>query len=438
MKISFKPDNISTEISTDESILTAALRNGINHLHACGGSARCSTCRIQVVSGLENCNPRNELELKLADTHNFSDDVRLACQTTITGNVDIRRLLVDIEDLKFSTLNHKKLGPIGSHRKVAILFADIQGFTPMSERMQSYDVMYVLNKYFDFAGKIINANGGEINNYIGDAFLAIFGLDDAGDEVFRAIKSGLEIQDNLITFAKTIEVNFNEEFKVRIGIHYGDAIIGMLGSRGTERLSVIGDTVNMAARVEAANKESDTFMLVSETAYEEVRDRVEVHDYIRVKLKGTSERSSLYEISKVIGDTNALKNLKTRVLEGTVWHRSFKSAEVLDKDKKVIQLFDKDLLIFRFGGELKVVQNNCPHMNLPLDAGQITDNGTILCPFHDSEFCIHTGEVKRWVENLPPMIPEKQAELMKGIKPVPIQLFQAQEIDGYIWISEPT
>ncbi|KRO89214.1 MAG: Rieske 2Fe-2S domain-containing protein [Paracoccaceae bacterium] len=438
MKISFKPDNISTEISTDESILTAALRNGINHLHACGGSARCSTCRIQVVSGLENCNPRNELELKLADTHNFSDDVRLACQTTITGNVDIRRLLVDIEDLKFSTLNHKKLGPIGSHRKVAILFADIQGFTPMSERMQSYDVMYVLNKYFDFAGKIINANGGEINNYIGDAFLAIFGLDDAGDEVFRAIKSGLEIQDNLITFAKTIEVNFNEEFKVRIGIHYGDAIIGMLGSRGTERLSVIGDTVNTAARVEAANKESDTFMLVSETAYEEVRDRVEVHDYIRVKLKGTSERSSLYEISKVIGDTNALKNLKTRVLEGTVWHRSFKSAEVLDKDKKVIQLFDKDLLIFRFGGELKVVQNNCPHMNLPLDAGQITDNGTILCPFHDSEFCIHTGEVKRWVENLPPMIPEKQAELMKGIKPVPIQLFQAQEIDGYIWISEPT
>ncbi|MDO7655121.1 MAG: Rieske 2Fe-2S domain-containing protein [Paracoccaceae bacterium] len=438
MKISFKPDNISTEISTDESILTAALRNGINHLHACGGSARCSTCRIQVVSGLENCNPRNELELKLADTHNFSDDVRLACQTTITGDVDIRRLLVDIEDLKFSTLNHKKLGPIGSHRKVAILFADIQGFTPMSERMQSYDVMYVLNKYFDFAGKIINANGGEINNYIGDAFLAIFGLDDAGDEVFRAIKSGLEIQDNLITFAKTIEVNFNEEFKVRIGIHYGDAIIGMLGSRGTERLSVIGDTVNTAARVEAANKESDTFMLVSETAYEEVRDRVEVHDYIRVKLKGTSERSSLYEISKVIGDTNALKNLKTRVLEGTVWHRSFKSAEVLDKDKKVIQLFDKDLLIFRFGGELKVVQNNCPHMNLPLDAGQITDNGTILCPFHDSEFCIHTGEVKRWVENLPPMIPEKQAELMKGIKPVPIQLFQAQEIDGYIWISEPT
>jgi len=438
MKISFKPDNISTEISTDESILTAALRNGINHLHACGGSARCSTCRIQVVSGLENCNPRNELELKLADTHNFSDDVRLACQTTITGNVDIRRLLVDIEDLKFSTLNHKKLGPIGSHRKVAILFADIQGFTPMSERMQSYDVMYVLNKYFDFAGKIINANGGEINNYIGDAFLAIFGLDDAGDEVFRAIKSGLEIQDNLITFAKTIEVNFNEEFKVRIGIHYGDAIIGMLGSRGTERLSVIGDTVNTAARVEAANKESDTFMLVSETAYEEVRDRVEVHDYIRVKLKGTSERSSLYEISKVIGDTNAHKNLKTRVLEGTVWHRSFKSAEVLDKDKKVIQLFDKDLLIFRFGGELKVVQNNCPHMNLPLDAGQITDNGTILCPFHDSEFCIHTGEVKRWVENLPPMIPEKQAELMKGIKPVPIQLFQAQEIDGYIWISEPT
>ena len=89
MKISFKPDKISTEISPDESILTAALRNGINHLHACGGSARCSTCRIQVVSGLENCNPRNELELKLADTHNFSDDVRLACQAKVHGAVEV-------------------------------------------------------------------------------------------------------------------------------------------------------------------------------------------------------------------------------------------------------------------------------------------------------------------------------------------------------------
>jgi class 3 adenylate cyclase len=359
-KLYFNPDAISTEVQDLESILTAALRNGIDHLHACGGSARCSTCRVQVLSGLENCSARNELELQLADRHHFSDDVRLACQTAITGDVHVRRLLVDNEDLKFSSVNLKKLGPIGSHRKVAILFADIQGFTPMSERMQSYDVMYVLNKYFDFAGQIINANGGEINNYIGDAFLAIFGLDDASDEVFRAIKAGLEIQDNLVTFAKTIETNFNEEFKVRIGINYGDVIIGMLGSRGTERLSVIGDTVNMAARVEAANKESDTFMLVSEVAYQEVKDRVEVHDYIRVKLKGTSERSSLYEISKVLGETNAIKSLKTRIFEGAVWHRSFKSAKILEKDKKVIQLFDKDLLLFRYNGELKLFKTIAP------------------------------------------------------------------------------
>ena len=108
--------------------------------------------------------------------------------------------------------------------------------------------MYLLNKYFDFAGDIVMSNGGAMNNYIGDAFLAVFGLDDTGDETFRAVKAGLEIQSKINEFSAQVEEDFDELFKVRIGIHYGEVIVGMLGCRGTERLSVIGDTVNMAAR----------------------------------------------------------------------------------------------------------------------------------------------------------------------------------------------
>ena len=95
----------------------------------------------------------------------------------------------------------------------AILFADIEDFTPLSERLASFDIMYLLNKYFDFAGNIVMRIGGEINNYIGDAFLAIFGLDAEGYETFRAVKAGLELRSELEDFANTVEENFDKDLK---------------------------------------------------------------------------------------------------------------------------------------------------------------------------------------------------------------------------------
>ena len=114
--------------------------------------------------------------------------------------------------------------------------------------------------------------------------MQIRALDGDGDETFRAVKAGLELQAELKSFATSVEQNFDEEFKIRIGVHFGEAIVGMLGCRGTERLSVIGDTVNMAARAESANKEADTTMLITENAYNQIKDRVEVEDFIRTKL----------------------------------------------------------------------------------------------------------------------------------------------------------
>jgi class 3 adenylate cyclase len=205
-------------------------------------------------------------------------------------------LLSDFADVKFAQAAVNKSGSIGSNRHVAILFADIEGCTPLSERMPSFDVMYLLNRYFDVAGDVVLRNGGEINNYIGDASLAIFGLDNAGDDAFRAVSAGLELQEKLIDFARIFERDFSHPLRVRIGVHYGEVIVGMLGSRGTERLSIIGDTVNIAERTESANKDAGTSMLITESAYQQIQDRVSVKDFVRVKLRGTAERVTLYEI----------------------------------------------------------------------------------------------------------------------------------------------
>ena len=293
-KLTYADENCDVQFSEAQSILEISNENKVEHLHVCGGLGKCSTCRVQIVDGLENCSERSEKEQVIADKLDFPDDVRLACQTLLSGDATVRKLFKSQSDIKFAQAALQSSGPIGSNKQVAILFADIEDFTPLSERLASFDIMYLLNKYFDFAGNIIMRNGGEINNYIGDAFLAIFGLDGEGDETFRAVKAGLELQSELKDFANTGEENFDEDFKIRIGIHFGEVIVGMLGCKGTERLSVIGETVNMAARAESANKEADTTMLITENAYKQIEEKVEVEDFIRTKLKGTSERITLY------------------------------------------------------------------------------------------------------------------------------------------------
>ena len=126
--------------------------NQVEHLHVCGGLGRCSTCRVQILDGLENCSERSQKEQVIADKLDFPDDVRLACQTLLSGDAKIRKLFKNQADIKFAQAAMQSSGSIGSNKQVAILFADIEDFTPLSERLASFDVMYLLNKYFDFIG----------------------------------------------------------------------------------------------------------------------------------------------------------------------------------------------------------------------------------------------------------------------------------------------
>ena len=432
----YTDDNCDFEFSEAQNILSISQENKVDHLHVCGGLGKCSTCRVQILEGLENCSERSLTEQNIADRLDFPDDVRLACQTIISGDVKIRKLFKNPEDVKFAQAAMQTSGSIGSNKQLAILFADIENFTPLSERLASFDVMYLLNKYFDFAGNIVMRNGGEINNYIGDAFLAIFGLDGDGDETFRAVKAGLELQAELKSFATSVEQNFDEEFKIRIGVHFGEAIVGMLGCRGTERLSVIGDTVNMAARAESANKEADTTMLITENAYKQIKDRVEVEDFIRTKLKGTSERITLYEIKSVKGESLVAKKHDALVRDGVKWTRVASSKDLSGENKIEFDFRGEDILLFRFEDEVRAIQNSCTHMNLPLSSGVLDDNGHILCPFHGSAYCTQDGTVQKWCEGLPEDMPPENVQMMKSMKQVPLKTFMALEYDKNIWVAQ--
>jgi adenylate cyclase len=144
IRISYLPDEQELELQPAETILQASLRTGIPHTHVCGGNARCSTCRVLILEGLEHCTPRNTREQTLATRLGFDPAIRLACQTTITGDVPLRRLVLDDEDVAVtSQLSGGAIpGTIGQEQRLAILFADIRSFTPFAEAMLPYDVIH--------------------------------------------------------------------------------------------------------------------------------------------------------------------------------------------------------------------------------------------------------------------------------------------------------
>jgi len=301
--IHYLPDDKEIEVNEGETILLASLRAGIMHAHLCGGSARCSTCRVIILDGLENCAPRNPQEQAIADMLRFDPKVRLACQTVVTGNVKLRRLVTDIlEDVELTSLYIAGVEPcsIGVEKYILILFSDIKGFTPFAENLLPYDVIHTLNLYFQKVGEVIGRHGGVINNYMGDGFMALFETDDPVEGALRAVRAGLDLIDAVQELKPYLEELYNKSFQIRVGLHFGQVVAGKLGSPGNKKMTVIGDTVNFASRIEAANKQAGTQFLISADTYALVKEQVRVGRCVRLSLPGKSGEYDLYEVVRLI------------------------------------------------------------------------------------------------------------------------------------------
>jgi adenylate cyclase len=299
IRISYLPDARDVEASPDETILDAALRAGIKLTHACGRNARCSTCRVAIREGLENCTPRGEAEQAIADHLKLRPMIRLACQTQATGPMTVRRLVLDEEDeeLAVESMVDSIVEPVGEERQVAILFADIRGFTSFAEKLLPYDVIHALNRYYRQIGRIINRHGGVIDNYMGDGILSVFGLEGTEKVVSRSIQAGLEMLDAVEAMKPYFEAIHGRSFDIGIGLHYGAVVVGSIGWGVSRRRTIIGDAVNFASRVEAANKTVASNFLISDDAYRQVGNEVEVNQCPPWEMRGKTGLYQLYEVT---------------------------------------------------------------------------------------------------------------------------------------------
>jgi adenylate cyclase len=297
-RISTCPDDKTVDATPEQTLLDALLAAGVPITHACGGKARCSTCRVRVEEGAETLCPRTADEAAMAERLMFDSATRLACQTRVRGDAAVRRLVLDDCDQSLATalLKGDGSGAVGHEEEVAILFSDVAGFTPLSEKLPPYDVIHLLNRWFLQAGQCIEGAGGRIDNYMGDGLLAVF---RGEDRAHKAVRAGLELQrvaDEISEYAQPL---YGRPFGVRVGIHCGTVVIGDLGAAHNRRETVIGDAVNVASRIEAANKDAGTKLLISDHVLQYVKDRVSTGRTADLTLKGKSGTFRLFEVTAI-------------------------------------------------------------------------------------------------------------------------------------------
>ena len=252
------PDR-TVDVPRGWSVLEASRANGIPHLSVCGGRARCSTCRVDVQARPGDLPPPRADEQRTLSRIGALPSVRLACQLRPQGEVQVRPLLS-------VATGARAFEPLGSamEREVVVLFADLRRWTNLSEDQLPFDLVYVLDRYFEAVGDAVREAGGIPNQFIGDSVMALFGIDtDLPTAARQALAAAAHIEQRMEALNDTLSHEFGRRLDFGMGIHAGMAAVGTVGYRETRTLTAVGDAVNTASRLQELTKQYGARLVVS-------------------------------------------------------------------------------------------------------------------------------------------------------------------------------
>lgn len=301
-------DRQRVDLPAGLSVLEMSRIAGIPHASVCGGRGRCSTCRVRV-GGTDRAKlpPPDAEEQKVLARIGAPENVRLACQLRPPpGRYRITPLLPatagPVEAYRRQPQAH------GGERYVAILFADIRGFTSISEGKLPYDVVFLLNRYFRATGQAVQAAGGRLDKFIGDGVMAIFGLDRDPEAACReALDAARRMALALDDLNDALSGDLDQPLRIGIGLHSGPAIVGEMGYDRTASLTAIGDTVNTASRLESLTKDLRVELVVSQELLDTAGIDLSAAPMHEVDIRGRQGRLAVRAIVRA-GDLTSLSS----------------------------------------------------------------------------------------------------------------------------------
>ena len=257
------PGEREVQVPRGFSVLEASRFAGLPHASVCGGRGRCSTCRIRVTDGFSKQPLPSTAEQRVLQRVGASPNVRLACQLRPVENLSVTPLVPANAHASDGYAQPSYLA--GQERTIAVLFADLRTFTGIAEQKLPYDLVFLLNSYFETVGESIASAGGMVDKFIGDGVMALFGIEAGPAEGCRqALAAAQRMVDQVQMLSQALAEELAEPLRIGVGIHCGPAVVGRMGYGATIHLTAIGDTVNVASRLQDLTKEFSCHLVISE------------------------------------------------------------------------------------------------------------------------------------------------------------------------------
>jgi adenylate cyclase len=266
LRVTYPGDRVVT-VPAGFSVLEASRWAGIPHESICGGRGRCSTCRVSITAGAETLLAPGPNELRTLDRIEAPTHVRLACQIRPSGDVSVHPLVAVTRLATAIPARFAAAVEGGREREIVAMFVDLRESTRLATGRLPYDALFLLDRYIQVVTSAIRQHSGHVTSVAGDGVMSVFGVEGSAAAAARnAFQAALDTWSGLASLNAELATELAAPLRIGIGLHAGLAVVGWLPSGEAGSLQFLGDTGNIAAKLEAETKQLDCTVIASVAA----------------------------------------------------------------------------------------------------------------------------------------------------------------------------